>query len=488
MSMLKLEQAGSRGLPPQMSDVNAKARLLALGTFAGQGCAFISYLFLARLLGPTKYGYWQILSLATPYLSLLTLGVVQGAHLNLPILRGGGVEEECRRIKAATISVGLASGAAALGVLAIAATVESHDPMLRVILFTLAFSSPFYAISWTYSFFFRGDGRFDLLSAYNLLSGALQLAYIPIALKFGLNGTLTAFVLVQAALALGVYLVYSINARPSLDFPIMRSLATKGLPIQLMGMADIVARTIDRYIVLGRLSVAELGIYAGAGMFVAPLSIIFASASSVLYTHQGESFGADPSGVSLRNATSTFMRAFTAKLAPIGAAIIIFLPEIIHYLIPKYQAGASAIQCLVIGLGFSFVTQLGTGVLILVNRISLLYMNLGILIVLNIVLGLSMASMGLFGISLAAAISFVVYGTLSLYQTCRFLHLDRQAVRKLWVDTAGVYTATMILAVPFVGKLAASSQLWTMLGLKGIAAIILLGIAFFLSTREKVLA
>lgn len=484
MLHLKTERSGSRSLPPLSSEIEAKARLLTLGTFAGQGCAFLSYLILARLLGPEKYGYWQILSLATPYLSLLTFGVVQGAHLTLPILRGAGIDDECRRIKGATVTIGLASGAAALAVLAVAA-LQSHDTMLRLILVTLAVSAPFYMASWTYGFLFRGDGRFDLLSGYNFLSGALQLAYIPVAVKFGLHGTLIAFVLVQVALAAAVYLTYSINARPSLDLPIMRSLAMKGLPIQLMGMGDTVARTIDRYIVLGRLSVADLGIYAGTGMFVAPLSIVFASASSVLYTHQAEAFGADPSGAASRNATCTFMRGFTVRTAPLGAAIVLFLPETVHYLMPKYEAGVSAIQCLIIGLGFSFVTQLGTGIMILVKKIYLLYVNLGILIALNIALGMLLVPMGLFGVSLAAAISFVVYGVLSLHQTCKFLSLDREGATKLWLDTAGVYTAMMVVAVPFVGRLALSDRLSIVLVEKAFAMLILLGAGLFLNLRKQ---
>jgi O-antigen/teichoic acid export membrane protein len=435
-------------------------------------------------MGPEKYGYWQMLALLLPYLGLLTCGVIQGAHLRLPVLRGGQREDECRAIKASATAVGLLSGCFALMILTVASLFLGHDPMMQRVVFTLAMSAPFILAYTTYGFFLRGDNRFHLLSAFSILTGVLQLGFIPVAAKFGLHGAFLAYIGYQFVLAAVLYFAYGSHVRPAFDKKLIQSLALSGLPIQLMAMADTLARTIDRYIVLIRLSVADFGVYAGAGMFAAPLSIVFASSSSVLYTQQGEAFGADPSGSSLRQVTSETMRRFTLTCAPLVTLLVLFLPEVTQLLIPKYHAGVLAIQCFVLGLGFSFVTQLGCGVLILFSRIRLLYLNLAVLIVINLALGSLLAPIGLIGVALAASVSFIVYGVMSLQQTCRFLFQHGHGTKQLWLETAGIYVLISACTVLFLEGLPARLHLHYLLAFKALAAALAVGMAALLSRKR----
>ena len=402
------------------------------------GQLFHSY-FGARWLGPDTFGAWQGARLIQSYLSYASLGVGHGMHRDIPILRGQDQIQEIERIKNCTWTFNLISYTFVSIILFLSSFIigENHEFVLCLrfvaILTELTMFIGFFNV-WN-----KANNRFEVVSVVSLVTGIANILTIYLIYSGKLLGFLWAKIITLSVML--IYYVYQNDTE--LKFYLNKDLVINGikvgLPILLLDVSTTIFGTVDRILILNKLSFTDLGLYSLSGIIFIPIAVFFTSANSVLYPRVTEKYGITNSPQSLTNLYKLPVLILSHTVPFIVALLYLIVPLLVNQFLSKYELGIHAAQIVIWGIFFYSLVGTVSNVIIALNKQIYIVILLGFMTILNYITGSILIHLGL-GINGVALSSFSVYVLyfLILYATAHYL--SKNSLRKLVTE---IYTVVL---------------------------------------------
>lgn len=269
-------------------DPGEASTLLAVGSVVsasvgGRLLRFAKTLAVARLLGPDGYGVFAALVVLTSYAQFLELGTSTAAFRDLASSVGRGDAKEAWRAAGRMATLRLAA-ALVLGALALAASLWPGVPTpLRhglVALPVIALSS---ALLNQVLQHLQAEGRASDLGRVTALAAAVDLVLcVGLTAVFGLEGLLAG-----AALAPVAALAWAARRRALapphvVPAPLVRGYLRTGIPLAAIALAEQSLLSIDQVLVMGFLSLRDLGLYNVAFVLAEAVRTLGTAAATVL--------------------------------------------------------------------------------------------------------------------------------------------------------------------------------------------------------------
>jgi O-antigen/teichoic acid export membrane protein len=329
--------AAAVGAPAPSRSLVARAALYGGARGISEGLMAVRGIVLAGLLGPTAFGGWALLRLATRYAAFANLGVLRGLEYELlPTRDETRTARSGERLRAARTTLGyLLAAFSVLALAAVALSFRVDDPLRRLELRTFA---GVVLVDELYMYGLvclriRGDLR--RYAQVELVHAVLQVACVTLlAWRWGLGGALTGLVLATATAAL-LTTPYA-PLRPTFRRASFRRLLATGFPVVLAQLLAVASASVDRWVVAGVGGTTLLGYYsfaaALAGLGGALAWVLRTVVIRDLYGH-ARSAGAAPA---LRAHLDQVVRPY-ALLFPalLGAAAFGIGPSV-ALLVPRY--------------------------------------------------------------------------------------------------------------------------------------------------------
>ena len=391
---------------------------LAVTQYAVRAVSMARNFVAAKLLDPTSYGAWNALQLMMDYGAIAPLGTQQGLDQLVPARVVEGDAERLSRLKRAA--------------------------MFNVIVLTMLFTV--FVLGWASvgssrmrAFWGLGGlalamGAVLLVNAANVGTGILR-SYGDIGgfsrwfVLQGLVGTGLGLALLlplgrwgllwgwlAGCLVAFVYVAWRGRGRfPLLPAPALESLdlVQTGLPLYVFSASGIVMRNIDRIVVLRFLGTQALGYY---GLSVNVLTLLMAVPDSLVYVvypqlvRRISEAGGDPG--SIRDRVERLVRGVALALPPVAGLCALWSRDLIHALLPRYDACVAPLQMLAFGATGLAMTTFGSVVLMTVGRRIMLVPSAVFLAALSG--GLQLLSLrwhgGLTGVAAASSLAYLLSG------------------------------------------------------------------------------
>lgn len=384
-----------------------------LGEFVGfagstvlmQVVRVVAGLVAARVLGPATWGEWYVLNLVLAYGAVTHLGALNAMSRDVPAALGRGDASLSSRLASTSLSmtlVGSVLGAAFVASLA-ALVPLGVEASLVALVGALLIGQQLYTFVVAN---LRARVKFPAASRLQLvLSGAYFVCAVAGVLAFGLWGFVLGM-LVAYAVTVGTGWRYLQGLRPSLDRDIVRRLVASGLPILLVGVANTVFTTVDRWIVLGRLGQYELGLYSLAIMALNAMALLPQVVSQQVYPRIAFAWAKNGSVPEVEQLVRRQRVTAQGLMIPITVAASVVLPPLVARFLPEY---VEAVPALLVTLLTPLVASFGQGysaVLHVLGRQSWYLAAVIAAAVLNVVLSLVLiAPLGLVGVATATLAS-----------------------------------------------------------------------------------
>ena len=374
----------------------------------------------ARILGPTYQGFSKSVDLIQSYYPLSSFGVLNGMSRNVAMAHGKKDKEEASVIIDTTFT-SLFSLPLLVSVVCFLLPIFMQFDSLTTLAFHITAVTSFLSLIGNINTrILFAELRFGVaakIGVFSSLSGTI----VGVLLVYLLNieGRLWANLLSSAiALSISVYFVghrfrFAIN-RKQLD-----SVVRIGLPIMLVGMTYTLLLGIDRWIILLFLSLADLGYYSIALTFSQLISGIIGSLSEITYQRLNRKFGETSNPRDLFSVATLPVQLLSLALPPVISLLILWLPILVHMLLPKFEPGIFAAQIYIFG---TFVYGLSVNILNTVSRQKVYFTLQLVMIGINFVLGyLLVQHYGIVGVGIATTTSFCIYSLLLTFVSLRIM-------------------------------------------------------------------
>jgi O-antigen/teichoic acid export membrane protein len=389
--------------------------LLAIGSVAGASVGarflrFVKVLVVARLLGPESFGAFAALVVLINYGQFLELGASTAAFRDLASAVGRRDAREARRAagRMATLKLGAALllGAGAL----VASFVPGMPPPLRQGLVALPAIAVSSALVSQVLLQLQADGRSHDYGRATVLAAACDLVLsVGLAAAWGLAGLLVA-----AALSPVVALAWAARRRAlapplALDGPLLRRLVRTGAPLAALALLDQSLLSLDQVLVMGFLSLKDLGLYNVAFVLAEAVRTLGAAGAAVLgprLLREHARGGGSLEAIRRHTLQPVLLYASVLPL-PIGLLWIGGGAALARFY-PAYSGAVAPMQILLLASGFLVVLGGVTTFLFAIDKHPRNLLFLGPALALNVVLDLVLLHLG-WGLMAIAAGSLVTY-------------------------------------------------------------------------------
>lgn len=380
---------------------------------------FVGGFIVARLLGPQLFGLRSKFGLITEYEGFAHLGTYDALQREVPFYRGRG---ETRRVEAILDSVFTINllYAVAIGLASLVAgqwlATTDVDPLW--VDFTRFFAA--WVLLCKVAEYFRvlhvADKRSGVLSSVNASFGVLNAGFsIALTWYAGLRGLLVGLLIAQAIRALSYIRAAPRVPRLRIDRGELFRLYRLGFPIMLIALMFLLLRGVDRIIIAGTLSEAELGFFS-IGTIVSGLIYLSVgdTVRTMVFPRLMESLGVGEPGPERVRPFLVEPSVLIAYLVPfvIGSAYLA-LPLPIRWLLPQYEPSILVAQILVIGAFYFSIVSVPLSVCIALNQQVRVTMLSAVAVAINALLSLALiaAGAGIVGVAVGTGISYFLFAT-----------------------------------------------------------------------------
>lgn len=321
----------------------------ASSNFFRQAMSAATTLLRPVLMSPDLFGLFTALRLIPTYAEYLHFGSRDSMRYLIPLHEARNEPQRIDRLRATVLSFTM-MGAVTLCVLLLGMALLSDFPMAERI--GLAICGIAVIGQALYGHFFtelKGFQAFREVGLNNYLNACLQLALnLVLILSFGFYGALMA----QVGVSIGLmsYMIWRGTAKPAwgFDWGVFKSAILLGGPSMLFDLTLLMMRSTDRLVILNTLGYEQLGYYGLGAMVMGFLMHIPGATREVMearifQNHDGSQAAAFASFV-LR---PMVMMGLTMPIL-IGPVVLV-LPVLIGWILPKYLQAVPSTQILMIG-------------------------------------------------------------------------------------------------------------------------------------------
>jgi O-antigen/teichoic acid export membrane protein len=298
-----------------------------------------------RWVDPSAMGVWHTLLLASSYLAVLRLGLINGLGRELPFALGRGDREQAERIVATALAWNtVGSALSGLAFVVASAFLWSAGGAWRVSLPAMAVVSAcnFYLAYLQATF--RSDSDFERLTRVQWAQAGIGLLMPLMVRVLGFPG-LALHAALQAVVVTGLaHALRPLPIAPRFETKMARQLLATGFPLFLSGYLQTLAVGFDRLILLHRGTVSTVGYYAPAVAVLSAMAIVPGAVSSYIYPRMSYTLGRggtrDEVGrLALRGAAIS-----VAAGLPLAVAGWLVAPAAISRFFPQYLASIPAVR------------------------------------------------------------------------------------------------------------------------------------------------
>lgn len=420
----------------------------------------IRSVFIPIILTPIQLGTWNLMNVIIGYCANSHLGIIPGFNKKIPNLRKLGSKAEYHELKDSVFWLNLILGIITSLILIIFSFTftKSYSVELKIVAGVVILQN-------VYIYFlalFRADKKFSLVSkgiiCFSTFSSILVvlLSYLFSEPVFGaLTGLIFGYLLVVVYwVTMGGY-----NITICLSWYQIRDAFKIGFPLITLSLLNIVLMSMDRWLILWKLSVEDLGFYAlgiiVCGMFwTIPISI-----ANVLYPRMIEQFASTGDRITVGRLLLNPVRAIASSMVLFLSIAIILLPIIISCLLPKYNQSIPLLEILVPGAYFLSIGTMTGNYIVSVNQQSWLIKIHFFAIVVGLLVDFSLlhAGFGVHGIAYGTICCYATYSFGYLLLALRFATNGRKESVKIIIQMGMLYVA-MITVLKFTNLFVLSSN------------------------------
>ncbi|MCL5267422.1 MAG: oligosaccharide flippase family protein [Bacteroidetes bacterium] len=367
---------------------------------------FLSSVVSAKILGPTSYGFYNLMDLIVKYGPLLNLGVASGISRDIPISLGRGDLAQAETLNDAGFTGLLATGLLSFVVICSTSFLFYSGLALWGITFAAASivtNAVFeYQIMYLYSYsnFKRASFLISVNSVTNLVA-TISLVYF-----WGIHGQFVAILLVPVVVIMVAYLKGYHSFKFNFSLRIYKGIVKIGFPLILVGIGYTFLITIDRVIIAKYLGVEQLGFYSLAIMAFVFSQQVPIAISQVIYPKMNFKFGVDtnPRGLEYTAVLPSLILSLVMPLAMVVS--MLFLPPIVKMFLGEYTNGIVSSEIILIPVSFYGVNILNT-----IFKIKELIVSLLSAIILKVAISIILIRLhfGIDGVAVASAVSLIAY-------------------------------------------------------------------------------
>lgn len=382
---------------------------------------FLTNLVSAKLLGPTNFGFYNLIDLVNKYGPLVNVGVASGISREIPITIGQGDVHEAGRINDVGFTGLLFTSTSSFLIISFFAILFLRGLATWGVIFAAAaiFANAVFEYQTVYLYC---HSRFRRASKLISISSAVNLVItVVLVYTMGIMGQFEAIFLVPATVVAIVFVSGAYTFVPRFHFRIYKRIVKVGFPLILIGVGYTFMVTVDRLIIAKFLGVRELGYYSLAIMLFVFSQQIPTSVSQVIYPKLNVTFGASADAHSLEY-TAVLPSFLLSTIMPfLLLVLILFIPLVVRLFLAEYAKGIVAAEIILIPVAFYGVNILNT-----LFKVRELLISLAFAAALKIALSILLVTLnfGINGVAIASALSLVGY-TLSI-STLSLFHLGKK--------------------------------------------------------------
>lgn len=400
--------------------------------------------FILKFLDPSVYGLWNGLAILLDYGTFLHFGSLSAMEREIPFLRGQTQEEKIKQIKSNVFSFYIGTTVICALLTAVVSLACKNSPVISngfLLVAVLMLLQQLYLYQDT---LLQAEKKFILLSKLQVIYGILSFAVmLPLVYYYKLSGLLTALIICEVIMLVIIYTANPLELKADFNGKAYFELIKMGLPIFLTVLLSSSLVYVDRIMIINLLGASFLGHFAIAlvvSSFV--YSLAANSVLEVIYPYMAEHFGKNKTVASLKKYV-VFASLSGACVYPfLIGVIIILLPCVVGYFLPKYLYGVKAAQIYLVSVMTAGIYGVSGVFLTVINKlypyIAIIFCALVTRAVLNYLFIKN--GWGIEGVAIGALIVYAFYGAVIILYSAQFIF-------SRWQESFGFLIK---LAVPLV--------------------------------------
>lgn len=341
--------------------------------YFSQGITLVSGIFIAKVLGPERFGEWNILLLILSYGAYLDLGVISAVGRDLPFYLGNGDTQKSYLIDGAARYVTFFSSIIASIILISFSFLYNDSSNLIFGIRIMAFVLILQQVYTYHRIILRSYEKFGELSLQQFLF-SLSSAILAVFLVVygGYKGRLLALILAHCLII--IFALYR-NPWRKVNFPkyeLVLSLIKIGFPILITGLIITLLNTVDRLIANTFLDKMQVGFMGLSLMLVSVISLIPAAVSQVLLPRINFKFGIAQKDTSVLKSLILTPPIILSNLLPILiGTLFLILPYVVKTFLPEYIPATLSARIVVLGIYFYGILGSTDNFLITTGRLKI---------------------------------------------------------------------------------------------------------------------
>jgi O-antigen/teichoic acid export membrane protein len=422
------------------------------GVLFAQGLGSLRALVLARLIEPAEYGIWIGVQMIVTLSPIVCLGTVEALLKQVPYFRGKADSVALEQVEGSVFATMALSAAVIAGLFLVGHSLLPTK-FVQQNLFLAQITAASAAIGFFRAFYYHRCAAYEDFKSVSKIDSLQSLAgfvfVLLFAWKWGLVGGIIGFFVGECLTwAVAGYLSGKAHGvvRPRFQLLPMINAARIGFPITVIWWVYALQATVGRMLALSVLGTTETGYYGAASSFAMLLSLVPNTIGRVFYPRVNAQVGANAALQDLRHSV-VMPTAAIALILPIAQVAIFYLmPFIFNELLPKYKAGLTCAQILVLGTFFVGLIRNGANYLIAVNRQLHLMKYVGISLLINAAgcAAFLKLGFGINGIAVATSLASALLATLIWKRVFTDLKYDRKSQISIFAGYYSSFLSTLL--------------------------------------------
>lgn len=400
--------------------------LFVAATILSAGLHFVYSIYVKAHIEPLEYGMYSSCLLLQTYMAYFQLGTLNAFNRDYPQLIGAEKTEETIKYRNTVLSfllciygIGFIIIAILIGIISRYLTIDSRVSMGLILTLVI---SIFTIIENYGSYRCRIDKGFQ----YPSFVIFVELLSLPLGmLLVSRIGYYALYFTSIFAMIIGISLYTKssfLDFKPLFDKKMLRMILLSGMPLLINGLIWTVVNSIDKFVILGFISMNALGLYGIAQNAFSYMVLIPSAISQLFYVNMGKEYGKNNSIGILLNISIKFSTILAAITSMLALAAYFFLPSLVTFFMPNYVNGIRASQILILGLSVYAATLIYGNILTILKQNKVLLFNSVCMCVFNTVCSIGLilfSGRTIESVALGTAMSYVIFTILIVYQVHR---------------------------------------------------------------------
>lgn len=440
-----------RSKQSEKAAIIGETKALAISNYAFQGISMIRGLVIAKVLGPSLYGFWSILNVCFSSARLLGAGSTSAMVRQVPLNQGRGRSDDNTVIHRSCLTWYLLSSST-VALIGFAATfwMTTYPYLFEIRLACIVFI--FYAMRMFSGSKLTSERKIYILSRLNLVY-AFTNAVLGISLVFfwGIKGVLVGMLSANTVVLAILFSSRHLSLRLGIDFSVFFKLIRMGFPIMILSMTFLLMQSIDKFIIYSMLGSLNIGYFGLASFLSEVINYIPGALNVVLFPRIMHTLGQTNDRRQIEKYYQLPVFFMAATMPILVGVIYINIDWAIAYFLPKYIPSIKVLKIFSLGLFFFTIWGIPRNLLIAFGKQrQTLLLVLGCLLLGAIAdITVIRAGWGIEGVALTSLLVFSLIATAANVYVLVCLHKSRRALASFMIKifTPFVYSLAGILLI-----------------------------------------